>query len=118
MINFYGNEIDSQECSKVIAVENDCLQLIDVKKKEIKRLKIKKDTNENRDWLISLSLNNRGGRGFCTIIRDYQLRPFDYLLEEEDHIITGMDTQTQMKILQIKIEEATAQMKTIEKEQE
>jgi hypothetical protein len=71
LINFYANESDSQDTSKVIAVEHDCLQLIDVKKKEIKRLSINKDTSSERDFLISISLNTRGGRGFCTIIRDY-----------------------------------------------
>ena len=40
LINFYANEVEGQEQSKVIAVEHDCLQLIDVKRKEIKKLKV------------------------------------------------------------------------------
>ena len=102
----------------MIAVEHDCLQLIDVKKKEIKRLSIKKDSTSDRDFLIPFSLNTRKGHGFCTIIRDYQLRPFDYSLEEQEElpVVTGMDTNTQIKILQIRIEEILAEIKATEKE--
>ena len=97
LINFFDNEIEGQDCSKVIAVEHDCLQMIDVKKKEIKKLKMKinqvKDSNaplsqtafeSPRDWLLNVSLSKRGGNNFCTIIRDSQLRPFDYILEDEE----------------------------------
>jgi hypothetical protein len=69
LINFYANESEVTECSKVIAVENDHLQMIDVKKKEIKRLSL--EGSPDKEFLVKLSVMNRCGRGFCTIIRDY-----------------------------------------------
>lgn len=71
LINFQSNEFPIQECSKVIAVEHDCLQVIDVKKKEIKKLMIKneggatkdsgKSNANNKEWLYKISLTKTTG---------------------------------------------------------
>ena len=107
LIDFYGNESEPQECSKVIAVEQDCLQLIDIKKKEIRKLKMstgaksesssKLETkivdngiivDNTKEWLFKLSLAKSAGQTCCTVVRDCQLRKFDYVLEAFDQIVS------------------------------
>ena len=143
MINFYGNESEPQECSKVIAVEHDCLQLIDVKKKEIRKLKIsastklesqpKQDTkivdngiivDNTREWLFKLSLAKSTGQTCCTVVRDCQLRKFDYMLKEFDQTInedlqqkpTTITAASQLTIINTKIDQLTPILKQLEKE--
>ena len=108
----------------MIAVEHDCLQLIDVKKKEIRKLKItasSKSENQSkpdakivengiivdntREWLFKLSLAKSTGQRCCTVVRDCQLRKFDYVLQEseqpenEDASPKPSDSQSQLSII-------------------
>jgi hypothetical protein len=65
LINFYANEKEFHEQTKVVAVEHDSLQLIDVKKKEIKKLRVggsegdpmKSGLDSSRDWVSKVSFN-------------------------------------------------------------
>lgn len=62
------------------------MQLIDVKRKEIKKLKVNNSQAEQfyegldfiRDWITKISLNKLSGNQFCTVVRDFQLRQFEY----------------------------------------
>mmetsp|Transcript_11064 Transcript_11064/g.16814 ORF Transcript_11064/g.16814 Transcript_11064/m.16814 type:complete len:181 (+) Transcript_11064:1913-2455(+) len=85
LINFFGNETDISEHTKVVVVEHESLSIIDVKRKDIKRLKVKPSQTENvfsgdltKEFLIKKALTKNIGKQFCTIIRDLQLRPFDF----------------------------------------
>ena len=84
-----------------------------------------------------MALARQDGPRFCTIVRDCQLRPFDYVLEDDEiaggkaggeddsgassklqqmPIITGMDTNTQLKIIEIRLNELKQNVKILEKE--
>ena len=92
LINFLDLEYQNpHDQSKVIAVEQDCLQLIDLKKKEIRKIKIKNDSKSieqlrdqgsiidfTKEWLFKMAMSKTGGKSGCQIVRDFQLHPFDY----------------------------------------
>ena len=60
-----------------------------MKKKEIKKLVLTvknentsaKDGKPTKEALYKVSLAKTGGQKCCTVVRDCQLRPFDYAME-------------------------------------
>ena len=88
-----------------------------------------------------MALARQDGECFCTVVRDCQLRPFDYVYEHEDDqeneiqaaeaapdqipsqqlhhmpIITGMDTGMQLKIIEIRLAEMDKKVAQLSKEE-
>ena len=45
-----------------------------------------KSNANNKEWLYKISLTKTTGQKCCTVVRDCQLRPFDYVMEPKSEL--------------------------------